>query len=132
MLFEPLNPYVDVFFYRIDDNCWDYDQKYKIDCPYIRFQNGRSCFDLARRFYDQIIAFDVAGHARKLVYEGVYHTDSYSKIISTNCRNISQISYNPGNNIAINDTILVMAFMLVIPAAYVTIKMTAKIVKIFR
>jgi hypothetical protein len=132
MLYEPLNPYVDVFFYRVNDNCWDYDQRYKTDCPYIRFQNGRSCFDLARKSYDQIIAFDTGGHARKLVYEGVYHTDGYSKIIATNCRNISQISYNPGNNIAINDTILVMAFMLVIPAAYVTIKMTAKIVRIFR
>ena len=130
----PLNPYVDVLYYRASrDNCYQYVNQYTTSCPYIRFQNSNSCYDLERRRYDQKIAYDTSGLPRQLVSYNAYdYDDNYTQIISTNCRNISATSYQPGNNVAVNNTILVMAFILVIPAAYVSIKMISRIRSIWR
>ena len=130
----PLNPYVDVLYYRPSrDNCYQYLNGYTTSCPYIRFQNSKSCYDLERRRYDQKIAYDTSGLPRQLVSYNAYdYDDSYTQIISTNCRNISATSYQPAYNIAVNNTILVMAFLLVIPAAYASIKMISRIRSIWR
>ena len=125
----PLNPYVDVLYYRANrDNCYQYVNQYTTSCPYIRFQNSKSCYQLERRHYDSITAFDTSGLPRQLVSENAYdYNDRYTQIISSNCRNISATSYQPGNNIVVNNTILLMALILVIPAAYVSIKMISRI-----
>ena len=130
----PLNPYVDVLYYRASrDNCYQYVNQYTTSCPYIRFQNAKSCYQLETRHYDSIIAYDTGGLPRQLISENDYRHDGYrTQIISTNCRNISSTSYQPGNNIIVNNTILFLAFMLVIPAAYVSIKMISRIRSIWR
>ena len=130
----PLNPYVDVLYYRASrDNCYQYVNQYTTSCPYIRFQNSKSCYQLKIHRYDSIIAYDTSGLPRQLISENSYNYDDYrTQIISTNCRNISSTSYQPGNNIAVNNTILAMAFLLVIPALYVSIKMISKIRSIWR
>lgn len=130
----PLNPYVDVLYYRASsDNCYQYVNQYTTSCPYIRFQNAKSCYLLEMRHYDAIIAYDTSGLPRQLISQQAYdYNDSHTQIISTNCRNISATSYQPGNNVAVNNTILFLAFMLVIPAAYVSIKMISRIRSIWR
>jgi hypothetical protein len=130
----PLNPYVDVLYYRASrDNCYQYVNQYTTSCPYIRFQNSKSCYDLERRRYDQKIAYDTSGLPRQLISANAYdYDDSYTQIISTNCRNISATSYQPGYNVIVNNTILFLAFMLVLPAAYVSIKMISRIRSIWR
>lgn len=130
----PLNPYVDVLYYRSSrDNCYQYVNQYSTSCPYIRFQNSKSCYQLESHRYDSIIAYDTSGLPRQLISENDYRHDDYrTQIISTNCRNISATSYQPGNNIAVNNTILFLAFLLVIPAAYASIKMISRIRSIWR
>lgn len=125
----PLNPYVDVLYYRASrDNCYQYVNQYTTSCPYIRFQNAKSCYQLERRRYDSITAYDTSGLPRQLISQQAYdYNDSHTQIISTNCRNISSTSYQPGNNIIVNNTILFLAFMLVIPAVYASIKMISRI-----
>ena len=125
----PLNPYVDVIYYQSSrDNCYQYVNRYKTSCPYIRFQNATSCYQLERGSYDSITAYDTSGLPRQLISEQAYdYNDPYTQIISTNCRNISATSYQPGNNIAVNNTILVMALLLVIPFVYASIKMISRI-----
>lgn len=125
----PLNPYVDVLYYRASrDNCYQYVNQYTTSCPYIRFQNSKSCYQLERHRYDSIIAYDTSGLPRQLISENSYQYDDYrTQIISTNCRNLSDTSYQPGNNIVVNNTILVMALLLVIPIAYASIKMISRI-----
>ena len=125
----PLNPYVDVLYYRASrDNCYQYVNQYTTSCPYIRFQNAKSCYELERRRYDSITAYDTSGLPRQLISQQAYdYNDSHVQIISTNCRNISSTSYQPGNNIIVNNTVLVMALLLVIPAAYASIKMISRI-----
>lgn len=130
----PLNPYVDVLYYRASrDNCYQYVNQHSTSCPYIRFQNSKSCYQLERRHYDNITAFDSSGLPRQLISEHAYdYNDSHTQIISTNCRNISATSYQPGNNLAVNNTILFLAFILVIPVAYASITMISRIRSIWR
>ena len=130
----PLNPYVDVLYFRASrDNCYQYVNQHTTSCPYIRFQNAKSCYQLERGNYDSITAFDTSGLPRQLVSEQAYdYNDPYTQIISTNCRYISATSYQPGNNLVVNNTILIMAFMLVLPAAYASIKMISRIRSIWR
>lgn len=125
----PLNPYVDVLYYRASrDNCYQYVNQYTTSCPYVRFQNAKSCYQLERHRYDSITAYDTSGLPRQLISENSYkHDDYHTQIISTNCRNLSATSYQPGNNIAVDNTILVMAFLLVIPAVFASIKMISRI-----
>lgn len=130
----PLNPYVDVLYFRPDlDNCYHFLNQYTTSCPYIRFQNAKSCYQLEKRRYDSIIAYDNGGLPRQLVSQNAYdYNDSHTQIIATNCRNISPTSYQPGNNIAVNNTILFLAFFLVLPAAYASIKMISRVRSIWR
>ena len=129
----PLNPYVDVLYYRASrDNCYQYINQHTTSCPYIRFQNSNSCYQLQKGHYDSITAYDTSGLPRQLIAENDYKHDDYrTQIISTNCRNISATSYQPANNIIVNNTILFLAFLLVIPAAYVSIKMISRIKSIW-
>lgn len=130
----PLNPYVDVLYYLPSrDNCYQYVNHYTTSCPYIRFQNAKSCYELESHRYDSITAYDSSGLPRQLISQNAYnYDDSYTQILSTNCRNISSTSYQPGNNIDVNNTILFLAFMLVLPAAYASIKMISRIRSIWR
>lgn len=134
MHFKPTNPYVDVFRNYGHRNCYSSDGYHDtIFCPVFRFQHSSSCYQLARHVYSSKTAFDSSGLAHIVYDYNVRHDDDGFTVLSTNCRNLSNVSYNPGiENVVLNNTILVMAFMLAIPAAYVTIKMTAKIVRIFR
>lgn len=134
MHFKPTNPYIDVFRNYGNRNCYISDGYHDIIfCPVFRFEHSTSCYQLARHVYDSKTAFDSSGLPHVVYDYNVRHDDAGFKVLSTNCRNLSNVSYNPGiENIVLNNTILVMAFMLVIPAAYVIIKMASKIVRIFR
>ena len=134
MHFKPTNPYIDVFRNYGGRNCYSSDGYHDtIFCPVFRFQHYSSCYQLAKHVYTSKNAFDSSGLPHVVYDYNIRHDDDGFTVLSTNCRNLSNVSYNPGiENIVLNNTIIVMAFMLVIPAAYVTIKMTAKIVRIFR
>ena len=134
MHFKPTNPYIDVFRNYGGRNCYSSDGYHDtIFCPVFRFQHSTSCYQLARHVYDSKTAFDSSGLPHVVYNYNVRHDDDGFIVLSTNCRNLSNLSYNPGiENIVLNNTNLVMAFVLVIPAVYVTIKMASKIVRIFR
>lgn len=134
MQYKPTNPYVDVFRNYGDRNCYSSDGYHDIIfCPVFRFQHSSSCYQLAKHVYTSKNAFDSSGLPHVVYDYNVRHDDDGFTVLSTNCRNLSNVSYNPGiENVVLNNTILVMAFMLVIPAVFVIIKMTSKIVRIFR
>lgn len=134
MHFKPTNPYIDVFMKHGSDNCYSsYGYHDTMFCPVFRFQHYSSCYQLAKHVYTSKNAFDSSGLPHVVYDYKVRHDDDGFTVLSTNCRNLSNVSYNPGvENILLNNTIIIIAFMLVIPAAYVTIKMASKIVRIFR
>ena len=134
MQFKPTNPYIDVYRNYSGRNCYSSDGYHDtMFCPFFRFQHSTSCYQLARHVYSSKTAFDSSGLPHIVYDYNVRHDDDGFIILSTNCRNLSNVSYNPGiENVVLNNTILVMAFMLVIPAVFVIVKMTSKIVRIFR
>ena len=131
----PLNPYVDfAIFPRYKfSNCETPDGNTTF-CPYVRIK-AKSCRDLENRHNVKYETFSQYGYYYQPESSPIpsnRYLDSRFTMLKTNCQTISTIDFQPGNNIAVNNTILVMAFMLVLPAAYASIKMISRIKSIWR
>lgn len=126
----PLNPYADYAIYPRYKfyNCETPDGNSTF-CPYVRIK-ARKCSDIENRRNVKYETFNQYGYYYQPEYSPIpsnEYLDSRFTMLKTNCQTISTIDFQPGNNIAVNNTILIMAFLLVIPAAYASIKMISRI-----
>ena len=130
----PLNPYADYVIYPRYRfyNCENFDGS-SVFCPYVRIK-ARRCSDIENRRNVKYETFSQSGYYYQPESSPIpsnQYLDSRFTMLKTNCQTISTIDFQPGNNIAVNNTILVMALLLVIPFAYASIKMISRIKSIW-